>query len=215
MSAIIQNYKPILYSTEMVQAFLAGRKKQTRRMSGLQSINKDPNAFGLGKVRFNGYFNFYKLETEKGSWVMPKYQEGDIVWIRETFCKVPLNDFGIEYAYKADFDSTLSSWKPSIHMPKEAARLFHKITKVRCERLMNISEKDAVDEGIILYRDLDLLPSFKNYRKNDGEFSSFGLASNSYFSLWDKINGVDSFKKNPWVWVYEFEQIEKPEGWPL
>ena len=81
-------------------------------------------------------------------------------------------------------DLKLWKWKPSIFMPKEACRIFLKVTDVRVERLQSISEADARAEGV------DSVDAF--------------------FALWQKINGTESLAANPWVWVYEFEVIPKP-----
>lgn len=90
-------------------------------------------------------------------------------------------------------------------MPKDAARIWLRITDVRVERLQDISDKDAMREGI---KSIDHGAHWKNYVKN--EISSFVCPSHSFESLWQSINGEDSWKANPWVWVIEFERIEKP-----
>src|SRR5690554_1239963 len=114
---------------------------------------------------------------------------GDILWVRETFRPkshgMPIGD---PYEYRAtaleDGNPTDEPWKPSIFMPKEACRIFLKVADVRVERLQSISEADAKAEG----------------------FASV----DSFFALWQKINGTESLAANPWVWVVEFEVIPKP-----
>ncbi|MFC4688628.1 hypothetical protein ACFO4P_16930 [Epilithonimonas pallida] len=209
-------YKPILFSTEMVQAILAVRKTQTRRTQGLSSLNKNPDLYGLGNVQINGVFNFYLKENEKGIWIEPKYQPGDILWVRETFIDVgDQAEFfeGIRFHYKAD-NSFVGCWpwKPSIHMPKEAARIFLEVTNVRCERLQDISEEDAIAEGVESSYTVCRNPgyAYKNYEK----YYDFISPISSFASLWRVINGADSWKANPWVWVYQYKKIEKPEVWP-
>ena len=97
-------------------------------------------------------------------------------------------------------------------MPKKACRLFLKISNVRAERLKEISENDAIAEGISrsgnLYFDylryVKELPREPFYRELNPKMS--------FMTLWCKINGVDSWESNPWVWVIDFERIEKPEN---
>ncbi|MEC5157081.1 hypothetical protein [Chryseobacterium sp. MP_3.2] len=208
-------FKPILFSTEMVQAILAGRKTQTRRIHGLQIINKNPDIFGLGDVVLNNHYNFYKLATEKGMMIPMKYIEGDILWVRETFHDCSFYNEK-SYLYKAEFtkdERSLVIWKPSIFMPKEACRIFLKVTNVRCERLNDISEHDAIAEGIKLLFNQDHgknLPVYQDYRFSE-EIGTI-TPTISFCSLWNSINAKKHpWKSNPWVWVYDFKRIEKPE----
>ena len=197
------NTKPILFSTEMVQAILAGRKTQTRRTKGLEKVNENPeghlfNSFSID----NKNATFKRIE---GMWqgVDVPYQSGDILWVRESFT---FNQIGkTDYLYKADsLTPKFIKWKPSIHMPKEACRLFLKITNVRAERLLDISEEDARNEGVE-----HLIPRWKDYTNDKGFCYN---AWSSFKTLWIKINGIESYTSNPWVWVIEFERIEKPEN---
>lgn len=100
------------------------------------------------------------------------------------------------------------SWKPSIFMPFEAARIFLRVTNVRCERLQDITEDDAIAEGIEKVADYGTT-GYKLYTEPDAAYSDID-AIWSFESLWQSINGKDSWNENPWVWVYEFERIEKP-----
>jgi hypothetical protein len=104
-------------------------------------------------------------------------------------------------------------WKPSIFMPKKKCRIFLEITDVRVERLQDISEEDAIAEGIKKTWINDDIKQcrFKNYI-NDGKGSKSPI--DSFNSLWVSINGKDSWKANPWVWVYEFKVVEKPKDFP-
>lgn len=94
---------------------------------------------------------------------------------------------------------------PSIHMPKWTSRIFLKITSIKVERLQDITEEEAISEGVEKYHDS---PFYKNYTTQNGWVAT---AQASFYSLWEKINGLNSWKANPWVWVIEFKQIEKPE----
>lgn len=102
-------------------------------------------------------------------------------------------------------------WKPSIHMPKEACRLRLKIKSIRVERLMDISEQDAIAEGV-----RQRFGGFINYANPSKIFTEtypflsrkYSAAQMSYLSLWENINGENSFEENPWVWVIEFERAK-------
>jgi hypothetical protein len=100
-------------------------------------------------------------------------------------------------------------WKPSIHMPKEAARMFLKILNVRVERLQDISNEDCISEGIEIEGTEEEFIFYKNYQYADEKHQ---VPRNSFISLWEKINGAGSWNKNPFVWVYEYEIIKKPEN---
>ena len=146
----------------------------------------------------------------------PKYKIGDILWVRETWAK---NEIGFVYKAKVcGNDKPINGWKPSIFMPKEAARFFLKVTGVRAERLQDISEADAIKEGV------EPNPIFNNkcyrdYLWTKDPFPDAGQhcrsAKDSFMTLWEEINGFDSWEKNHWVFVYEFEKIAKPQNWPL
>lgn len=214
-------FRPILFNTEMVQAVLEGRKTQTRRIikpkpEPLEVLIKETN-----KTRIiEGKFTLCKC---------PFGEIGDVLWVRETWfstrfdCKELLSiGYNSHIKYKADNnydpvkDCVGRSWKPSIHMPKEAARIFLKIKDIRVERLHNISEVDAIAEGI--YSDFNPIKEknmFRDYlystdRGIASKSSFFESPVNSFFSLWNFTYGENSFLQNPWVWVIEFERIEKP-----
>lgn len=197
------NTKPILFSTEMVQAILAGRKTQTRRTKGLKVVNNNPDSHLFNSFSIdNENATFKKLE---GMWqgVDVPYKTGDILWVREKFRKHINCETGefTNYSYYADMPENFhkqypSKHKPSIHMPKEACRLFLKVTNVRAERLQDITEMEAIFEGCMQYeKDTDWMTALYGFEL-----------------LWKKINGESSWKSNPWVWVIDFERIEKPEN---
>ena len=189
--------KPILFSTPMVQAILEGRKTVTRRVI-------KPQPTGYFEVNDSPCY-LYDFSDREGR-VYPRYQVGDILYVREAYA-----DLLFHYVYKADYrgqDLTLEEldllsdvkWKPSIHMPKEIARIFLKVTNVRVERLRDITETQVRKEG------------FRDYLAADDTFYPSGY----YFrQTWDgtiKKQDLDkySWEANPWVWVIEFERTEKP-----
>lgn len=203
------NFKPILFSTEMVQAILAGRKTQTRRI-----IKPQPSYLPYTDST-EGHENTLKTYINVGlsnGAITAKLKIGDILWVRETFCP-----FGYDFIHKAnplaaDLDV---KWKPSLFMPKKAARIFLKVTNVRCEKLQDISEEDAIAEGI--YAEPGTVSGITWYQKfiKESEARSDGLFTESakecFQTLWQSINAKKHpWESNPWVWAYDFERIEKP-----
>ena len=232
-------YKPILFSTEMVQAILEGRKTQTRRIikpqpdfnKAWKNLGFSENKFGIKTEleipdvdvtgNFLGVSSPIEIDGFKATGMcipnIPiKIHKGDILWVRETW-QTAWNFYkkSCETIYKADGgywidDDGIMKWKPSIYMPKEAARIFLEVSNVRVERLKDISEEDAIEEGIeIIHYAENILPVFRNYllKEKKGTLNP----RLSFRTLWEKINGEDSWNANPWVWVYEFKVVEKPK----
>ena len=222
--------KPILFnkqiSTEMVRAILDGRKTCTRR------ICKDANECTVPDMEFYNadkrtyaVHNFADKEqmeqlsiAERTCPICP----GDILYVRETWKKAPNGYYYYEDWQKDDI-ADVTKWKPSIHMPKEAARIWLKVTDVRVERLQDITEDGVWDEGFkfkppCLTRvsadghtcDLDgpCMSSIKYCDMTMGEL--FGR------ELWNSTIkksdlGQHGWDANPYVWVISFERCEKPE----
>ena len=190
--------KSIIFSTPMVQAILDGRKTQTRR------VIKDKDITNNFDIDVDGSAYAY-INPETGDSYPPteiaKYQVGDILWVRETWGK----DENGEYVYRTNYGTTeydsfppsMFKWKPSIHMPKEAARIFLKVTNVRVERLQDITEEEAIKEGA------------KAYGPNNCSGTSARIA---FAEIWDKTTTEHEWRTNPWVWVIEFEKISKEEA---
>jgi len=216
--------KPILFNTEMVRAILDGRKTTTRRV--IKNGNRSPTGIGRNKLytfvetlNRKPFFGagFYKnsdvyaisgeLHTDAEYFKMP-YCKGDILYVRETFAY----QFGI-YWYKAGpypkNTTPPEKWHPSIHMPKEAARIFLKVTDVRAERLQDITEEQAIKEGCITFND-----KIGNGKFDD--FLEFDLTARDAFAgLWNStVKDLDRYgwNANPWVWVIEFERTAKPDA---
>lgn len=221
-------FRPVLFSTPMVQAILDDLKSLTRRTQGLEKINENPNQFIFERRMAGGQFVFIDKDQRLKQWFLkPKINEGDILWVRETFAKMfdiheeligkDREDMG--YWYKTDGELSEANfyveghkWKPSIFMPKEACRIFLKVTEVRVERLQDISVMDAINEGIqkTWISDDEKSTMWKNYI-NNGKGSYYHPVK-SFSSLWESINGKESWDQNPWVFVYDFERIERPLG---
>lgn len=223
------NFKPILFNTEMVQAILAGRKTQTRRVIKAD-FPENSTFIGCRETLGKSGVGFYWCDGTTGPTqgffpglfedLYPKYEIDHILWVKETFYEPLFEGLNGAYYYKADLEKQgwKFKWKPSLLMPKEAARIFLKVTNVRCERLNDISEEDAIAEGCksvkhyhsgkLIYKD------FLYYTKNPRSENGFvNTAKISFETLWDSINAKKHpWESNPWVWVYDFERIEKPEN---
>lgn len=191
--------KSILFNTEMVRAILAGRKTCTRRVIKLP---KNMSGRPVGK---SGDIGFMYL----GGIKRPPYQQGDILYVRETFIQAAAHTFW----YKADDNSWMPEglhWKPSIHMPKEAVRIWLKVADVRVERLQECGEGWCIDiekEGIATPQDPIL------YISDDAFHDALRM---EFQKIWDstiKKSDIDRYgwDANPWVWVIEFERCEKPK----
>lgn len=215
---MLKNAKPILFNTDMARAILDGRKTVTRRV-----IKPQPKArlsylfagYGCGKWSYpsKGAVEIwgadYQLpddltEKEKGMLWTPPCHTDDILYVRETWC---LQYDGEKYFYKADkktpreekrlIDYDHVSWKPSIHMPKEATRIFLKVTNVRVEQLLDIRYMDCIHEGV----------PYKQIERDI--ISEFSKVWNSTIKKSD-LNRY-GWNANSWVWVIEFERIEVDE----
>lgn len=190
--------KPILFNTEMVRTILEGRKTVTRRL-----IKPQPEPFGKALAYKDGIW------TIKGLVRYAPYQVGDVLYVRETWSEVetcngrPFLIFKSDDNGKcADDNHKFKGWKPSLHMPKSAARIFLKVTDVRVERLHDITVDGVKQEGISLDYPLVKMIESKHLKE--------------FVSIWNgTIKKQESDKygwsANPFVWVYEFERVEKPE----
>ena len=194
--------KPILFNTEMVRAILDGRKTCTRR------ICKDANECTVPDMEF---YNADKRTYAVHNFVDKEHTEqlstaertcpictGDILYVRETWKEAPKGYYYYEDWQKDDI-ADVTKWKPSIHMPKEAARIWLKVTNVRVERLQEITEVQAQAEGC-----------------NSGLLTGACTARGQFEDLWNstvKKSDLDRYgwDASPWVWVIEFERCEKLE----
>lgn len=206
--------KPILFNTEMVRAILEGRKSCTRRLVKFLS-GENPQWTGYIKDEL-------MLYNEKNEPCIRKapYQSGDILYVRETFIQAAAHIFW----YKADNNSWISEglhWKPSIHMPKEAARIWLKVTDVRVKRLQEMKPVDVIKEGA--YPDCwDCLNTYEESGSQccygtEEECSRCDEMMMEWEKLWTttiKKSDLDCYgwNANPWVWVIEFERCKKPKG---
>ena len=184
--------KPILFNTEMVRAILDSRKRVTRR------VCKGQPQGGINSPEMLGY--------------EPPYKPGDILWVRETWDRyVDGNTGETVYVFKThsrarkileEVGGYQIKWRPSIHMPKDAARIFLKVKSVRSGRLQEYFDASCAHaEGIIIDRP-----------------HSCQEAVDAFVKLWNStIKPAElpryGWEANPWVWVIAFERIDKPKGW--
>ena len=190
---------PILFSVEMVRAIMEGRKTQTRRV-----IKPQPNDIRESPFVKSG------IEDTHGYEIKRKYAPGDKLWVRETW--MPFTENGVRSGmaiYRAtdkpeqDGDRPLK-WRPSIFMPRWASRITLEVVSVRVERVQDISEEDALSEGISFWKpkEMDNRPFEENFWTNYPQFA--------FQNLWDSINAKRGYScdANPWVWVIEFRRVE-------
>ncbi len=180
-------YHPIIFIGPMVRAIQEGRKTQTRRI-----VKPQPGA----GVRIS-VFAPSGLEDGHGRKIKLKYCVGDRLWIRECFAR----RMGGFY-YRADANLAGITWKPSIHMPRCASRITLEVTAIRLQRVQEISEEDAIAEGVqhgnVAGQDVDI----------DGDVWN-GAYRKAFSILWDQINGARaSWSDNPWVWAITFRRLE-------
>ncbi len=207
----------IIFSTPMVQAILDGRKTQTRRLRNLERVNNSIEKWkyaGLGTNPDNENdkrnYAFFRL-SGSDTWMYclsPYGFKGDLLWVREAWCRM---DGELFFRASVKYPKALK-WKPSIHMPKIAARLWLQIKDVRVERVRDISEGDAIAEGVeSWFEGFFQETRYKDYEDDKDNWRS---PYSSFQSLWISINGLKSWDDNPWVWVVEFERTEKPNKPP-
>lgn len=212
--------KPILFNREMVRAILCGNKHKTRRVikpqpairgteSGIFELMDD----GSFQMKIDGYSGIYDYP------VYPKYNPGDVLWVRECWGAYSYDNpdsKAMYYLYRADYPDSANGywfesekthfcdfplWRPSIHMPRDAARIFLIVTDVSVERLQDIDKRwinyDA--EGI-----------------RNPQTENIGIwMQEKFISLWDstiKPSERDKYgwDANPYVFVYAFEKCEEP-----
>ncbi len=202
--------KPILFNTEMVRAILDGRKTCTRRI--VKDGIPDDAMWGYSAFTPKGYITCRGVYADgygEGFYKLP-YKPGDILYVRETWCGLPVNEAGHFrghpiYYYKADGDlrpeGWRGAWRPSIHMPKEAARIWLKVTDVRVERLQDITSEQICREGTEVEEPFVLNGEEKRY--------AFSVLWNSTI----KKSDLDRYgwQANPHVWVIQFERCAKPD----
>jgi hypothetical protein len=204
--------KPILFSGPMVRAILAGHKTQTRRV--IKPIKSDGSGYVMWPVY--GYTTDMKLRrcgTSQSPERAASYAPGDRLWVREAWRTISgLDDMSprdlsqlapIFYETERSKDCDYGRLRPSIHMPRWASRITLLVTGVKVERLQDITEADALAEGVEKWGEA----TWKNYA-SDGVTHVVLRPKESFRTLWISINGPGSWDENPWVAAYTFERIE-------
>ncbi|MBM9576264.1 hypothetical protein JWG45_03765 [Leptospira sp. 201903070] len=242
---------PILFNDQMICAILEGRKSQTRRISGLEVLNKNPNEWEFVEPSFSHTHNGVRTsvllinkKTEESVFVdCPYGTKRSLLWVRESWrigawnvSKKSLafdyraNDFArkewIEISDKTMFERLIQQsqndafkaglsgdqyqwepgespcrWRPSIHMPRVASRLILEIKNIRVERLVTLSEEDALAEGVEIDSE-----ECDHVRYSCSDIGCLGQTYKSGFAkLWIELHGQSAWSINPWVWVIEFE----------
>ena len=219
--------RPIIFSGEMIRALLAGQKTQTRRVvkhrhayeTSIEKMTKQAIS-----DRLNAPARILDSEvTEAIKYLInnsPYGQPGDFLYVKETWCPVNDRDYGgdlwIDYRatpkYEASHpagwenapnDAEALKWKSSRYMPRKYSRLTLEITHIRIERVQDISEQDALAEGVMYWLDsVSHEQQAKIYNCGIGPIAVYQM-------LFEKINGIYLWIQNPWVWVIEFEVIKK------
>lgn len=216
--------RPILFSASMVRAILDGSKTQTRRVVRKQFVD-DAIVAEVPATTPEGW----QVSGHSGLWWddaggcyddavrCPYGMPGDRLWVRETWglhaygddsdwLKGSCTDLDLDdhlITYRADWGPMQESchWRPSIHMPRRASRITLEITRVRVERLQEISEADARAEGA---RECDPISGREVLLAGPSQRGSYVL---HYRDIWEQINGPESWAANPWVWVIEFKKV--------
>ncbi len=196
---------PILFDYQMVQAILSGKKTQTRRLFKSPLSKAMEPAFEIWHDGTEWIARLKNGQCYKYPIVCPYGQPGDLLWVKETYAPA-INDF----AYKADYSKAVllekrnkGLWKPSIHMPKSASRIWLQITDIKAQRLQSVDEIEAEQEGTgmgqIFGFDISGKPSFRQ----------------GFFEKWIQIYGIQSYHSNPWIWSISFQVVQDLKNAPL
>lgn len=218
--------RPMIFSAESVRAILDGRKTQTRRVAPHFPDGVRPEA-----VMWNPYNKVIQCHHSGIIVKCPYGQPGDLLWVRETWMKyrgrlIYRADRGVvmDEGYAADGTShgSIQPWRSPIHMPRWASRLTLEVVSVRVERVQDISEADAIAEGIVPIKTKGVLGQIKTMYEVPGLLGTYAdgqidtrvchSAVEGYSELWDHLNEKRGYpwRSNPWVWVIEFRMVEQP-----
>lgn len=210
--------RPILFTGPMVNAILEGRKTQTRRylksLSGVYPnfLIKEGEPYPYYYRRRDAVWDSFGSLEELAAKHCPYGKRGDRLWVRETWCR-GLSDTHECWGYRADMryqcgkpipdNGVKKLWKPSIHMPRSYSRITLEVTDVRIEQVQNISEEDALQEGIEEKSLIPAQPCWRGTPHSEWCFHPTG----AYKDTWNSVNKEHSWDSNPFVWVIEFRKL--------
>lgn len=222
--------RPIIFSGHMVRAILDGRKTQTRRVARSLSVYQDRSRWSY--VIRTGRHSTISLDTvEEAARFCPYGVPGDRLWVREKWRPSWTDGMCTRIEYAADGALSVDVtehlchakavrggdpargiyWRPSIHMPRWACRLVLEVVSVRVQRVQDISEADAIAEGVrdIRGERIDsecwIKASVLSLTTTRGHTDAQRHRA-AFWDLWESINGKGSWTANPWVWVIEFRR---------
>lgn len=217
--------RPILFSGPMVRAILDGRKTQTRRIVKPQPPAGVTEASSLVRSvnhPVQPHLEFHWTSTPVGGdiddmefvgdwFTCPYGAPGDRLWVRETFAHVLADESTVgtgkrRTIYLADLSMCNPKWTPSIHMPRWASRITLEITGINVERLQDISDPDAIAEGLTAWTGPEPVRRTHYGLSNADVFEV--TPRKAFFRLWKQINGEDALNSNPWVWAITFRRLE-------
>lgn len=190
--------RPMLFSAPMIVALLAGKKTQTRRI-----IKPQPNEDGLADDSEPQEYGYAWRGTDGSICQCPHGRRGSLLWVRETWATRPISDHLkpsdltedlANILFRADEKQPTTfapKWRPSIFMPRWASRITLEITEVRAQRLQDISEEDAIAEGVKTLPNSYWYPTW----------------ARTFCHLWNDINPDNGCEKNPHVWAITFKRI--------
>lgn len=230
-------YKPTLFSPPMVEAIENDRKTMTRRIIDdkvVRTCEQDATLAGttiqeqlVKKAKYQRGDVMWVKETfyAYGKWEMTtdsvtgkkKWSFNDLTGLRRMsyYYEHNIKDSGVKVVKKRKIGEIGYYKRPSIFMPRTAARRFLEVTNVRAERLQEISHEDAIAEGIIplgmsIMQVVTMGQQYLDYSKRRKLLNDGLSPTESFKSLWESLNGPESWKFNPWVWVYEFVKLDRP-----
>lgn len=212
--------RPILFSAPMVRALLDGRKTQTRRV--IRNVRQDNSITIRKPTKKKMGTCTHVIDACEFPQLLPiRAKAGDRLWVREAHYLT--DDGDSEYAVFAEDEASVAAhiedmhkimashpsidwsrhlrWRPSIHMPRWASRLTLTVTDVRVQRLREISEEDAIAEG------LEVVGNFPRtqYRDYSRTVVGTGVPQLSFMTLWDSLNAKRApWDSNPWIAAYTF-----------
>lgn len=236
--------RPIIFSGQMVQAILEGKKTQTRRRIRWSDKTAEYDGCSLFEQKDGTYWPYNCWDGNEHPIACPYGCAGERLWVRETFRTVRpfTGDLGHDMTttivrYYADDHPKYrdqDKWKPSIHMPRSASRITLGVASISVERLQDIGTGDCIREGIWVepppgatqQKYPEDLADWSEERREEwfqgaakamymSQCYHEGQLRDKFHELWNGIHGDDDWQENPWVWVVGFNIIKGVEGGEL